>query len=62
MTTIHALTSRQRIVDGKYGQDWRAGRTACANIIPSPTGTAKAIAKVSYGQAGLFQDELGDVR
>ncbi len=48
MTTIHAVTTNQLTVDGsaKGGKDWRAGRAASANIIPSSTGAAKAVAKV----------------
>lgn len=45
MTTIHAITSSQLTVDGpsKSGKDWRRGRAASANIIPSTTGAAKAV-------------------
>mmetsp|Transcript_3594 Transcript_3594/g.7730 ORF Transcript_3594/g.7730 Transcript_3594/m.7730 type:complete len:344 (-) Transcript_3594:36-1067(-) len=48
MTTVHALTATQLTVDGpsKGGKDWRAGRAASANIIPSSTGAAKAVGKV----------------
>lgn len=48
MTTVHAMTATQLTVDGpsKGGKDWRAGRTASANIIPSSTGAAKAVGKV----------------
>lgn len=48
MTTIHAVTINQLTVDGpsKGGKDWRAGRAAGANIIPSTTGAAKAVGKV----------------
>merc|ERR1712087_131039 len=48
MTTIHAITINQLAVDGpaKGGKDWRAGRAAGANIIPSSTGAAKAVGKV----------------
>merc|ERR1712038_1846071 len=48
MTTIHAVTINQLTVDGpsKGGKDWRAGRAAGANIIPSATGAAKAVGKV----------------
>jgi glyceraldehyde 3-phosphate dehydrogenase len=48
MTTIHAVTMNQLTVDGpsKGGKDWRAGRAAGANIIPSSTGAAKAVGKV----------------
>merc|ERR1711862_1087194 len=48
MTTVHASTSTQLVVDGpaKGGKDWRGGRSALANIIPSSTGAAKAVGKV----------------
>nr|BAN40089.1 glyceraldehyde-3-phosphate dehydrogenase, putative [Entamoeba histolytica] len=46
MTTIHATTATQKAVDGPSGKDWRAGRCACANIIPASTGAAKAVGKV----------------
>jgi len=48
MTTIHALTATQAVVDGLAtgGKDWRAGRAGSGNIIPSSTGAAKAVAKV----------------
>lgn len=48
MTTIHALTATQLSVDGPAigGKDWRAGRAASANLIPSTTGAAKAVGKV----------------
>jgi glyceraldehyde 3-phosphate dehydrogenase len=46
MTTVHATTASQLTVDGSMkGPDWRAGRAAAANIIPSSTGAAKAVAK-----------------
>lgn len=48
MTTVHAVTMSQLTVDGptKEGKNWRAGRAAGANIIPSSTGAAKAVGKV----------------
>lgn len=48
MTTVHAVTMSQLTVDGasKGGKDWRGGRAAGPNIIPSATGAAKAVAKV----------------
>lgn len=48
MTTVHAMTANQLSVDGpaKGGKDWRAGRAASANVIPSSTGAAKAVGKV----------------
>ncbi|KZZ87982.1 Glyceraldehyde/Erythrose phosphate dehydrogenase family [Ascosphaera apis ARSEF 7405] len=46
MTTVHSYTATQKTVDGPSAKDWRGGRTAAANIIPSSTGAAKAVAKV----------------
>jgi glyceraldehyde 3-phosphate dehydrogenase len=48
MTTVHATTANQLTVDGaaKGGKDWRAGRAASVNVIPSTTGAAKAVGKV----------------
>merc|ERR1712195_145570 len=48
MTTVHAMTATQLVVDGpsRGGKDWRGGRCASANIIPSGTGAAKAVGKV----------------
>lgn len=48
MTTVHAITATQLSVDGpsKGGKDWRAGRAASVNVIPSTTGAAKAVGKV----------------
>jgi len=48
MTTIHAATATQLVVDGpaKGGKDWRGGRSAMSNLIPASTGAAKAVGKV----------------
>ena len=46
MTTIHSVTATQETVDGPSLKDWRGGRAATANIIPSSTGAAKAVGKV----------------
>merc|ERR1712151_26723 len=48
MTTVHAATANQLVVDGpaKGGKDWRAGRCALNNTIPASTGAAKAVGKV----------------
>ena len=48
MTTVHAMTANQLTVDGpsRGGKDWRAGRSAGSNVIPSTTGAAKAVGVV----------------
>jgi len=46
MTTVHATTATQKTVDGVSAKDWRGGRAASGNIIPSSTGAAKAVTKV----------------
>ena len=46
MTTVHSVTPTQKILDGVSVKDWRGGRTAAQNIIPSSTGAAKAVGKV----------------
>merc|ERR1712159_584046 len=43
MTTIHSYTATQKTVDGPSAKDWRGGRAAACNIIPSATGAAKAV-------------------
>merc|ERR1711963_98936 len=54
MTTVHAMTATQLTVDGpsRGGKDWRGGRCASQNIIPSSTGAAKAVGKVMPSVAG----------
>ncbi len=46
MTTVHSTTATQKTVDGVSAKDWRGGRAAAGNIIPSSTGAAKAVGKV----------------
>merc|ERR1712242_235460 len=52
MTTIHAMTASQPTVDSTSKKDWRGGRAASGNIIPSSTGAAKAVAKVIPAMKG----------
>merc|ERR1719502_766862 len=52
MTTVHAMTATQAVVDSSSRKDWRGGRAASGNIIPSSTGAAKAVAKVIPAMKG----------
>ena len=46
MTTVHAMTKSQKVVDARSSKDWRSGRAASGSIIPASTGAAKAVGKV----------------
>lgn len=52
MTTVHATTATQKVVDGVSGKDWRFGRSILENIIPASTGAAEAVTKVLPTLAG----------
>jgi glyceraldehyde 3-phosphate dehydrogenase len=52
MTTIHSYTATQKVVDGPSKKDWRGGRAAAINIIPSTTGAAKAVGEVLPAMKG----------
>jgi glyceraldehyde 3-phosphate dehydrogenase len=52
MTTVHSYTSTQKVVDGPSRKDWKGGRSAAINIIPSTTGAAKAVGLVLPAVAG----------
>jgi glyceraldehyde 3-phosphate dehydrogenase len=54
MTTIHAYTATQKIVDGPSKKDWRGGRAAAINVIPSTTGAAKAVGEVLPAVKGIL--------
>lgn len=53
MTTIHSYTATQKTVDGPSKKDWRGGRAAAINIIPSTTGAAKAVGEVLPAVKGV---------
>jgi glyceraldehyde 3-phosphate dehydrogenase len=52
MTTVHATTATQKVVDGTSGKDWRFGRGILDNIIPASTGAAEAVTRVLPHLAG----------
>jgi glyceraldehyde 3-phosphate dehydrogenase len=57
MTTVHAMTSTQAVVDSSSKKDWRGGRAASGNIIPSSTGAAKAVTKVIPSLQGKVRSD-----
>ena len=58
MTTVHSITGSQKTVDGTSKKDWRGGRAASGNIIPSTTGAAKAVGE---GHSRSVRQVDGDV-
>ncbi len=54
LTTVHGYTATQRLVDGPDGKDWRRGRAAAHNIVPSTTGAAISVARAVESLAGKF--------
>ena len=50
MSTIHAATAKQKVVDSRSMKDWRTGRSVFGNIIPSTTGAAKAVGNSGFGR------------
>merc|ERR1712196_606948 len=59
MTTVHAVTATQQTVDGPSQKDWRGGRGACYNIIPSSTGAAKSVVDLTVNlNKGASYDDI----